>query len=217
MTTSSSALVDALEGEKLTPGEEGREGRGQLDETSVTVPSMLTVPPTDERIIANLAELVRWDAYNKQLSIVLFLSTKGAANSFLVRFAGRPNSRLQPNEQAAWRAMVETYLNSSMQRRRTLMRKLNGMIMMLNQDPDKYLTEVFQERDGLEHIGESFAEARILYIILEGLSDEYELIRFATERDPEISLKKVRLRGKPCTPTASRAVTAQRFRAGKNM
>ena len=73
------------------------------------------------------------------------------------------------------------------------MRKLNGMTMRPNQDPDEYLTEVFQQRDQLEHIAESFAEACILDIILEGLSDEYEPIRFAAERDPEISLKEIEI------------------------
>ena len=76
-----------------------------------------------------------------------------------------------------------------MQQRRILMRKLNGMTIRPNQDPDIYLTEVFQQRDELEHVGESFTEARNLDIILEGLSNEYEPIRFAAERDPEISLK----------------------------
>ena len=37
---------------------------------------------------------------------------------------------------------------------------------MLNQDPDEYLTEVFQQLDELEHIGESFTQARILDLIL---------------------------------------------------
>ena len=69
------------------------------------------------------------------------------------------------------------------------MRKLNGMTMTPNQDSDEYLTQVFQQQDELEHIGETFTEARILDIILEGLSDEYEPIRFTAERDPEISLK----------------------------
>ena len=55
--------------------------------------------------------------------------------------------------------------------------------MRPNQDPDEHLTEVFQQRDELKHIGESFTEARILNTILEGLSDEYEPVRFATERD----------------------------------
>ena len=84
--------------------------------------------------------------------------------------------------------MGEKYRSSSMQRRRLLMRKLNGMTMRRNQDLDGYPTQVVQQRDELEHIGETFTEARILGIILEGLSDEYEPIRFAAERDPEISL-----------------------------
>ena len=150
---------------------------------------MATVPPTDELILANRAELVRWDAYNKQMYGVLFLCTKDAANSFLVRFAGRPDSRQQPDGQASYRTTSEKHLNSSMQRRRILMRKLDGMAMIPNQDPDEYLGEVFQQRDELEHIGESFTEAPILDVMLEGLSDEYEPIRFAAERDPEISLK----------------------------
>ena len=63
------------------------------------------------------------------------------------------------------------------------------MVMMSNQDPDEYLSEMFPPRDELEHIGESFTEVRILDLILESLSDEYEPIKFTVERDPEILLK----------------------------
>ena len=68
-----------------------------------------------------------------------------------------------------------------MQRRRILVCKLNSMVMMLNKDLEEYLTEVFQQRDELEHIGESFTEVRILNIILESFSGEYKPIRFAAE------------------------------------
>ena len=191
MTIISSALADAMEGEEPTPGVGGGGQHEQI--SSVTVPSMATVPSTDELILANRAELVQWDTYNKQFYSVLFLYTIDAANSFLVRFAGRPCSRQQPDRRAAWRATGEKCLNSSMQRRHILKHKLNGMTMRPNQDPDEYLTEVFQQRDELEHIGESFTEPRILDIILEGLSNEYEPIRFAAERDPEISLKEIQI------------------------
>ena len=63
---------------------------------------------------------------------------------------------------------------------------------MPNQDPDEYFTEMFQQRDKLEHIGEIFTEARILGLILEGLSEEYEPIRFAAERVPEITLTEIK-------------------------
>ena len=60
-----------------------------------------------------------------------------------------------------------------MQQRRILTCKPNGMVMIPNQDPDEYLTEVFQQRDELGHIGESFIEARIFDLILKGFRDNY--------------------------------------------
>ena len=68
------------------------------------------------------------------------------------------------------------------------MRKLNGMDIISNEDPDEYLAEVFQQRDELKHIGAN-AEASILNLILEGPSGEYEPIMFTAERDSKISLK----------------------------
>ena len=142
-----------MKGEEPTSGGEGIEGGGQHEEiSSVTVPSITTVPSTDTLILANRVDLIQWDAYNKQIYSVLFLCTKGATNSFIFRFAGRLGSRQQPDGQAAWRAMNEKYLNCSMQRRRILMRKLNGMIMRPDQDPDENLSEVFQQLNELEHM-----------------------------------------------------------------
>ena len=58
MITSSSALDDALEGEEPPPGGEGGEGGEQYVEIYfVTVPSMVTVPPTYKFILANRSEL----------------------------------------------------------------------------------------------------------------------------------------------------------------
>ena len=58
MTTISSALADALEGGEPAPGGEGIEGgRRQEKIFLVSVPSMIIVPPTDELILANGAEL----------------------------------------------------------------------------------------------------------------------------------------------------------------
>ena len=109
VTTSSSALADAMEGEKPTPGQEGIECGGQHEEiSSMTVPSMATVPSTDEVTLANRTELAQWEAYNKQLYNVLILCTKGTANSFLVHSDGRPGSRQQLDGQAAWRARAKS-------------------------------------------------------------------------------------------------------------
>ena len=56
VTTSSSEVADAVEGEEPTPGVRG-EGRHE-EISSVTVPSMATVPSMDELILVNRAELV---------------------------------------------------------------------------------------------------------------------------------------------------------------
>ena len=67
----------------------------------MTVPPTVTVPPMEERILANGAELERWHPHNIKLFSVLTLSTKGGASSFLIRFAERFDSRQQRDEQAA--------------------------------------------------------------------------------------------------------------------
>ena len=69
------------------------------------------------------------------------------------------------------------------------MRKLNGMVMMPKQDPDECLTQVLLQRDDLDNVGESFIEARILDLTLEGLSAEYDLIRFPAEQNPDIMMR----------------------------
>lgn len=147
--------------------------------------------PTDERIVSNQTILDDWDGFKKQRFDVLLLSTTGIANGFLVRFTGRPDSDHQPDRQGASRAMTEKCLNFSMQRRCLLMRQFDSKIMSPKQDPDQYMKEVHQLRDEVEHIGETFSETRIMYLILEGLTDDYEQIRFAAERDPDISLKEI--------------------------
>ena len=60
MTTSSSALADAMKGEELTPGGEGGQGDGRHEEVSLVIAlSMVEVPLTDEVILTNGAGLER--------------------------------------------------------------------------------------------------------------------------------------------------------------
>ena len=67
----------------------------------------MTIPRVDEPILANGAGVGRWGVYNKHIYSVLLLLTEGAANSFLVYFAGSPDSRQQSDGQAAWQAMTD--------------------------------------------------------------------------------------------------------------
>lgn len=87
------------------------------------------------------------------------------------------------------------------------MHQLGSKIMSPNQDLDHYITKVYELRDKLKHIGESFSEARIMDLILEGLTDDYQQIRFAVERDPDISFKQI-------APSASHAGAVRRHAEG---
>ena len=174
VTTSNSALGDPLEGQEPTPGGENGECGGRHEEIpSVTVLSTVIATTTDERILAKGAELKGRSTYNKQHFGVLLLSIKSTANSFFLHFTGRLNSSNQHDGQTTWKAMTSKYPNSSMQRWRIFMRELNTIVIMRNQDPDEYLTEIFQQQDKLEYVVETFTEARILDLILESLSDNF--------------------------------------------
>ena len=145
MAISSSALADALEGKEPIPGVKGREGGGQHEDFfSVTVPSMATVPPTDELILANRANSAMGFLQQEALQRLNHVYQRRSRQ--LLRPLCREARLQQPDGQVAWRAMGGKYLNSSKQWWRILMRKLNGMAMRLNQDPDEYLTGVFQQR-----------------------------------------------------------------------
>lgn len=72
---------------------------------------------------------------NIQLYSVLYLTTKGAAASFLLLC--EPRADYLADGKAAGDGLVEKYFNSSRQRRRILVRQLDGMIMRFEKDPDR--------------------------------------------------------------------------------
>lgn len=58
-----------------------------------------------------------------------------------------------------------------MQHRPLLVHQLDVKIMSPNQDRDQYITEVYQLRDELEYIGESFSQVCVMSLTLEGLTN----------------------------------------------
>ena len=190
VTTISLALADAMEGEEPTPGVQGG---GQHEEiSSMTVSSMATVPSTDELILANRAELVQWDAYNNALQR---LASVYQRRSQQLTYPLYREARLEAT--TGWTGAAESNGRTIPQLFNTAAAYSDGqterLTMTPNQDLDEYLTHIFQQRSELEHVGETFTEARFLDIILKGLSNEYESIRFAAERDPELSLKEIEI------------------------
>ena len=81
-----------------------------------TLPAATSVLwPTDGNI-SNLEDIKHWHRDNRLLFDFLFLSTSGAAASFLLQF--KPKRGELANGKAAWDGMVRKYQNFTRQRRR---------------------------------------------------------------------------------------------------
>ena len=136
-----------------------------------TLPAATSVLWATDYNISNLEDIPNWHCDNRLLFDSLFLSTSGAAASFLLQF--KPKREKLSNENAAWDGMVTKHQNSTGQRRRTLKQELTQMVLTEGQGPDIFINEVYSLRDELVYMGEVFNDDSILDIVLEGLTDEY--------------------------------------------
>ena len=84
------------------------------------------------------------------------------------------------------------YQNTSRQRRRILLRRLDNGVMRPDIDPDVFLSEVFQLRDELNDLGEVITNKRFTIIILDALPDDmYFTVKMKSTRDPELGLEEI--------------------------
>ncbi|CAN0075050.1 unnamed protein product, partial [Sphacelaria rigidula] len=97
----------------------------------------------------------------------------------------------RPDGKIAWEALVGKYDNSSKQRRRITMRQLDNIKMSPGQDPDVFLTKIYYLRDQLVYMGEPISDYRLTDIVVEGLTDEYDRIKYDAERDPDFSISDI--------------------------
>ncbi|CAM9471704.1 unnamed protein product, partial [Sphacelaria rigidula] len=93
----------------------------------------------------------------------------------------------------AWEALVAKYEISSKQRRRILMRQLDNIKMSPGQEPDVFLTKVFELRDQLVYMGEPISDERLVDIVVEDLGDDYDRIKYDAERDPDLSISDIQV------------------------
>lgn len=68
------------------------------------------------------------------------------------------------------------------------MRQLNNVTMSHGQDPDVLLTQVYQLPDKMVYMGDAISDERLTDIIIEGLIDHYDQIRYNGKRDPDFSV-----------------------------
>ena len=94
---------------------------------------------------SNIDDIEVWDTGNAHLFSVLRLTTTGATQSVLLKFG--PKNGQPGNGREAWLALKNKYKDTSRQRRRTLLCRLDNSVMRSDDDPDVFLSEVFQLRD----------------------------------------------------------------------
>ena len=71
------------------------------------------------------------------------------------------------------------------------MRQLDGMEMVDGQDPDIFFTQLGELVQDLEVLGEHVSEERLADIVLQGMTSDYELVRFNAHKDPDYGLDEI--------------------------
>ena len=133
-----------------------------------------------------------WDtANNEHLFSVLRPTTTGVAQSVLLKF--EPKNGQPGNGREAWLALKNKYQNTSRQRKRTLLGRLDNRVMMFDIDPDVFLSEVFQLRDELDDLGETVTDERLTTsIVLDALPKEMcPTVKMQSVRDPDLGLEEI--------------------------
>ena len=117
-----------------------------------TLPTATSVLWATDGNISDLEDFKHWHRDHRLLFDFSFLSTSGAAASFLLQ--SKPKRGELANGKAAWDDMVRKYQDSTRQRRRILKQQLTHMVMTDGQDPDVFMNELYYLRDELVDMGE---------------------------------------------------------------
>lgn len=67
------------------------------------------------------------------------------------------------------------------------MRHPDGIIINLKEDRNVFRMKVYKLRDEPAYTGETASDERITDIVLEGFPNEYKMVEFNAEGDPDVS------------------------------
>lgn len=98
-----------------------------------------------------------------------------------------PKGLENPDGKLESEGLAAKYQNSSKQRHRILTLQLDNVKMSHGQDPDVFLTQVHQLRDEVVHMGVAISDERLTEIVIEGLTDDYDQIKYNAEHDPDFA------------------------------
>lgn len=124
------------------------------------------------------------DRANEELVCILYMATTGSAGVLMQRF--EPKHGPRADDHAAWHSLINKYDINSAQQPQLPMRKLDSMQITLGQDSGLFFVKVQQLADQLAELNETVSDAPLADILLQGLTDDYELMRFHADRDPDL-------------------------------
>lgn len=130
----------------------------------------------------------RWDRASSRLHGVLYLTTRGLPRGLVNLHEGSHGPGgvryYEQNGQAAWRELKAKYGS-----RRVIRDALRNTQMSLGQDPDEYLNTLHQLRtDLLKEHGEVVSDFDLEFIVVEHLTEEYDLVEKLWKSEPEFGL-----------------------------
>ena len=97
------------------------------------------------------------------------------------------------NGKQAWLALQSKYKNSSWQRRRIILRRLDSSVLKPDIDSDVFSSVINQTRNELSVLDEAVSTERLTTIILNALPAEiYLTVKLEAIRDPDLSLEHIR-------------------------
>ena len=117
------------------------------------------------------------------------MTLTGAASFVLRKLA--PIDESSGSGIQVWTALEEKFQPVDQHRRRELDREMEACVMKPGTDPDVFITKVLHLAEQIEFIGGVVPEERRTDIILQGLSSEYEMIRYSASADNSYNLEKI--------------------------
>ena len=141
------------------------------------------------RVIINQDEIDAYQYADSQLYKLLLLTLTDAASFVLKRY--KPVDGSSGSGIEVWQALREKYAPSDEAMRRKLERELEALRMEPNTDPEVFINKVWYLSEQINYIGGNITNTKRKDIVLNGLPDEYEILRFNAGIIGEYDLREI--------------------------
>ena len=129
----------------------------------------------------------QWDLASRDLYSILYVTTKNCGAAALIVLKCEDSERRSVaggNGFDAWMELVKKYDYQSDEIIRTLRAKLEQIRMEPGEDPDEYFLKAARYRAELLRTDEPITDRHFKDIIIQGISSEYDNIKFRVYRNP---------------------------------